>query len=135
MNVRERLSLCYYASSATDRFKGVMFVMSGVEFDKYETARDEILAQLKACAEGEISDGELSSAISYLVNSVRAMEDSVSSLDAYYLAHSIDGLTYSPSEYALLIGEITREDVVRVAKSVRLDCVYFLRGEEKEVAE
>ena len=135
MNVRERLSLCYYASSATDRFKGVMFVMSGVEFDKYETARDEILAQLRACAEGDISEGELSSAISSLVNSVRAMEDSVSSLDAYYLAHSIDGLTYSPSEYALLIGEITREDVVRVAKSVRLDCMYFLRGEEKEIAE
>ena len=135
MNVRERMSLCYYASSLTDRFKGVMFVMSGVEFDKYETARDEILAQLKACSDGEISDGELSSAISYLVNSVRAMEDSVSSLDAYYLAHSIDGLTYSPSEYALLIGEITREDVVKVAKSVKLDCVYFLRGEDKEAGE
>jgi predicted Zn-dependent peptidase len=132
MNVRERMSLCYYASSATDRFKGVMFVMSGVEFDKYETARDEILAQLSACAEGDISEDELSSARSYLVNSVCAMEDSIASLDTYYLAHSIDGLTYSPSEYALLIGEITREDVVKVARSVKLDSVYFLRGEEKE---
>ena len=132
MNVRERMSLCYYASSATDRFKGVMFVMSGVEFDKYETARDEILAQLNACANGDISENELSSARSYLINSVRAMEDSIASLDTYYLAHSIDGLTYSPSEYALLIGEITRDDVVKVAKSVKLDCVYFLCGEEKE---
>ncbi len=132
MNVRERMSLCYYASSTTDRFKGVMFVMSGVEFDKYETARDEILAQLRACAEGDISEDELSSAVSYLVNSVRAMEDSVASLDAYYVSRSLDGLTYAPSEYAMLIGEITREDVVKVAKSVKLDCVYFLRGLDKE---
>ena len=133
MNVRERMSLCYYASSATDRFKGVMFVMSGVEFDKYETAKDEILAQLKACADGDISDEELSSAISYLVNSVRSMEDSAASLDAYYVSRSLDGLTYAPSEYAMLIGEITREDVVKIAKSVKLDCVYFLRGtDDKE---
>ncbi|MCR5648028.1 MAG: insulinase family protein [Oscillospiraceae bacterium] len=132
MNVRERLSLCYYASSSTDRFKGVMFVMSGVESDKYETARDEILAQLAACADGDISDGELSSAINFLVNSVRAMEDSVASLDAYYVSRSLDGLTYAPSEYAMLIGEITREDVVKVAKSVKLDSVYFLRGTDKE---
>lgn len=130
MNVRERMSLCYYASSATDRFKGVMFVASGIEFDKYETARDEILAQLADCAAGKITAEELDSAKSYLVSAVISMEDSLSSLDAYYVAHSLDGLSFSPSEYALLINEIGLEDVVKVASSIKLDTVYFLRGEE-----
>lgn len=135
MNVRERLSLCYYASSVTDRFKGIMFVISGVEFDKYETARDEILAQLAACADGKITEDELSSAKQYLITGMRSMEDSLSSLDGYYIAHSLDGLMFSPEEYAMLIGEIELEDVVKVAKSIRLDTVYFLRGADTEAAQ
>ncbi len=130
MNVREKLSLCYYASSATDRYKGVMFVISGVDFDKYETACAEILSQLDACAQGNITEEELSSAKQYLITGVRSMEDSISSLDSYYVAHSLDGLMFSPEEYSMLIGEIGIEDVVKVAKSVRPDTVFFLRGEE-----
>lgn len=58
MNVREKMSLCYYASSGTERFKGVMVVSSGVDMDKYETARKEIMAQLEACRRGEITAEE-----------------------------------------------------------------------------
>lgn len=35
MNVRERLSLCYYASSIIDIHKGIMLVASGIEFEKF----------------------------------------------------------------------------------------------------
>lgn len=48
VNVREKRSLCYYASSAVEKFKGLMIVSSGISFDQYETARDAILAELDA---------------------------------------------------------------------------------------
>ena len=48
LNVRERLSLCYYASSGLMKYKDVMLVSSGVEFSKVGQAQDEILAQLQA---------------------------------------------------------------------------------------
>ena len=48
MNVRERLQLCYYASSGLDWQKGLLIVSSGVAFDKLGAARDEIFAQLEA---------------------------------------------------------------------------------------
>ena len=48
MNVREKLSLCYYASSTVDTHKGIMLVSSGVDFDKVDEAKSEILAQLEA---------------------------------------------------------------------------------------
>ena len=54
LNVREKLSLCYYASSAMEKMKGLILVSSGIEFDKFQTARDEILAQLEAIRRGEI---------------------------------------------------------------------------------
>ena len=58
VNVREKRSLCYYASSAVEKFKGLMIVSSGISFDQYETARDAILAELDACRRGEITPEE-----------------------------------------------------------------------------
>ena len=58
VNVREKRSLCYYASSAVEKFKGLMIVSSGISFDQYETARDAILAERDACRRGEITPEE-----------------------------------------------------------------------------
>ena len=48
LNVREKLSLCYYASSSYHRSKGIVTVSSGIEHGDVETAKREILAQLEA---------------------------------------------------------------------------------------
>jgi len=47
VNVREKLSLCYYASSSIDKHKGIMIVSSGVDFSKFEIALEKILTQLE----------------------------------------------------------------------------------------
>ena len=58
-NERERLSLCYYASSTFDFTKGFMCVMSGIDKDKYDVAIGEILRQLDCVKTGDFTDGEL----------------------------------------------------------------------------
>lgn len=68
LNVREKLSLCYYASSVLEKMKGLVLVSSGIEFDKYQQAKDEILAQLEAIRRGEIEDWELEGARRTLIS-------------------------------------------------------------------
>ena len=46
LNVREKLSLCYYASSSYARSKNIMTVSSGVEQKDYDRAMEEIARQL-----------------------------------------------------------------------------------------
>lgn len=128
MNVRERLSLCYFASSSLDRLKGVLNVYSGIEFDRYETARDEIFAQLEACRRGEIEDWELEGARSVIVSSLRSYLDSQASLEDFWLSQSIAGLEYTPQDMAARIEKVTREEVVACAKILEPDTIYFLRG-------
>ena len=48
LNVREKLSLCYYASSMLDKVKGLMVVSSGVEFAQFDRAQEALLDQLEA---------------------------------------------------------------------------------------
>ena len=43
LNVREKLSLCYYASSVLVIRKGLLLVSAGIDFDRMDAARDEIL--------------------------------------------------------------------------------------------
>lgn len=86
MNVREKLSLCYFASSSIDRTKGVMFVISGIEFDKFQPAVDEMLLQLDKCKNGEISDDELEGAKRYVVTELRTIADNLYRLEDYYFS-------------------------------------------------
>lgn len=135
MNVREKLSLCYYASSMTDTHKGLMLVASGIEFDKFEAARDEIFAQLDAVRNGEITDEELSAARACIASDMRSILDSQGDLEGFYLSNAIDGLEMEPQELAELAEQVTREDVVSIARSVECDLIYFLKGGEAEDTE
>lgn len=128
MNVREKLSLCYYASSAVDTHKGVMLVSSGVDFDKADAAKAEILAQLDAVEKGEITDAELDAAKRSVASDLRACLDSQGELEGFYLANTLDGLEFSPDELAELVNEVERDDVIAIANSVVLDAEYFLQG-------
>ena len=130
MNVREKLSLCYYASSAVDIHKGLLLVSSGIAFDKFDPAKDEIFAQLDAIKRGEITDEELGAARRGVASDLRALMDSAPSLESYWLSQNVNGMDCAPDELAALCESVTREEVVAIANSVACDAVYFLRGKE-----
>ena len=130
MNVREKLSLCYFASSGVDLVKGVMAVISGIEAADYDKALAEIGRQLQAVRDGDITDEELASARRGLVNDLLSAADSAGALEAFWLEQNILGLEYGPEELAALVEDVTREDVVKAASGIGCDMVYFLRGSE-----
>ena len=132
MNVREKLSLCYYASSVYHRQKGIITVSSGIEFANYQKAYDEILVQLEAVRRGELEDWELEGAKSTLLNAYISMGDSQSKLENFYLGQIATGHSESPEELAEQVRSVTPERIFRAMESVQLDTVYFLKGKEAE---
>lgn len=132
MNVREKLSLCYYASSAVLIKKGLMLVSSGIEFEKYEEAKNEILAQLDAVRTGNITPEELETAKRSVSSELRSAMDSQGELEGFWLSQAMEGLDYGPMELAELIEDVTKEDVMAIANSIELDLIYFLKGTDTE---
>ena len=128
MNVRERLSLCYYCSASLDRFKNVMFVSSGIEAEKYEEARREIEAQLAAVASGDFTNEELENARVYLIDSLRGFQDNQSAIAAHVVSGTLRGNLKTPEEEIEEISAVTRDDIIAVACEITLDTVYFLKG-------
>ena len=131
LNVREKLSLCYFASSMIDRHKGIMMVSSGIEFSKYDQALSEIRAQLDKVRNGEIEDWELDSAKRAVVTSILTSMDEPGGLESLYLDRAISGVTIMPEGLAGLVDVVTKEEVMAAANSVKEEAVYFLRGEDE----
>lgn len=130
LNVRERLSLCYFANASLALGKGVMTVYSGVEFANFQKAEEEILAQLEACRRGEITQEELETARRSVAGGLRTTLDSQSKLEEFWLNRFVTGVDYTPQALAQAAEAVTLEQVVACAQKVRLDSIYTLRGKE-----
>lgn len=130
MNVRERLSLCYFASSMADKLKGLLVVSSGVEFTNFEVAKNEILAQLEEMKNGNISEEELHVARQALISSLRTMMDSHGRMEDYWLTQFISATEDTPVDLIAKVEQVTREQVMAVAGKIELDTIYYLAGEE-----
>ena len=136
MNVREKLSLCYYCSASSVGMKGAFLVSSGIENGKRNVARDAILEQLEEIKEGKISAEEWENAKGSLQTVLEASYDSPLALCGWYLTRVLLEESYSPMDYMDTILSVTREEVAAVAKRTVLDTEFFLRGigseEERE---
>lgn len=136
LNVREKLSLCYYCAARFDVSTRLMMIDSGVDSANKQKAQDEILAQLASLQQDGIGGEELRNTKLLIKNSITSTNDSLASIEGWYLAQILRGQSDSPEEDAALIDEITAEEVRAAARAVTLDTVYFLTadGQGKEEA-
>ena len=130
LNVREKLSLCYYAQSGYHRSKGIITVSSGIEFDHYQLAHDEILAQLESVKLGDFEPWELEGARSVLLSAVRSREDSALRMEENTLGQAATGLWENDAALVDALLAVTPERIAAAVQSMTLDTVYFLTGEE-----
>ncbi len=130
-NVREKLSLAYYASSQLEKVKGLMVVNAGIEFENFQKAYDETMAQFHAIQAGEVTDMEFDSSIKTIINSLNSYYDNQRYMRAFYLDQMIAGTNCDIEEYKKNIMAVTKEDVVRVFRQIQPDTIYFLTGKEE----
>ena len=131
MNVREKLSLAYYAGSTYEYLKGIITVSSGIESKNFEKARDEIFLQYKAMTDGDISDTELSVSKKALINSFKSAGDSVGGIASHCLSGILLKNDISREEFIEKIEKVTIADVVRVGKNITPKLIYFLKGVDR----
>ena len=103
---------------------------SGVDFDKFDPAREEILAQLEAVKRGEVTAEELSAAKKSVETDLRLLSDDPLQLESWWLSQNLTGGEMSPPELAALVSGVTTDDIVRTAQSTEYDAIFYLKGQE-----
>ena len=132
VNVREKLSLCYYCWSSLNHEKGIMIVSSGVENTNIEKAKAEILLQFDNMKAGEFSDADIEHAVLSLENDLRSVSDSPKGLAGWYFAGIYRNDVKTPEAFIEQIRAVTRDEIVAAAKSISLDSIYVLTSQDEE---
>lgn len=130
LHVREELSLCYYVNSSLDKWKGLMIVQAGAEFDQLERVKTEVLHQLELVQAGAFIQEELEAAKRSLIATYCSILDVPNQLEDFQFGQNLAGLTFGPDELAEIIRVIDAQQVVEAAQRIQLDTSYFLMGPE-----
>lgn len=130
LNVREKASLAYYASSQLEVVKGLLFVSAGIEAGNFQQAVDIIDDQVAAIENGNVTDEELIHSKRLLIQSLQKTGDVPDGLINFALLDDITGRSRSIDGITAAIERVTVDDIARVGSRVRKDLTYFLRNEE-----
>ena len=132
MNVREKLSLCYYCASRTMASYGYMLVDCGIESVNQEKAEAEILHQLDEVCAGYVTEDEMEIARLAVINSLRSVTDSLCAMSSWLLNEILQGgSSADPTDEIALTQAVTAEEVREYMQSAKLSVVYLLAGRKK----
>lgn len=121
MQAREKESLCYYISSKLLRFKSIMIIEAGIEEKNKEKVEEIVENAFK-----NISDEDIETAKTAIVNSFNAAEDKAERIMDYSLGQIILGSSLDISEGAEEIKKV--RSIEGVFDSCVFDTVYMLRS-------
>jgi predicted Zn-dependent peptidase len=128
VNVREKHSLAYFASSRLESTKRLQYILAGIDSSKYEEALSLIQAQLDDTRAGRFSDTDLSAAQKSIVNGLRSSQDNAGYVIDAHMIGLINNRERQPDELINAVKAVTADDVVRAARQVQLDTVFLLRS-------
>lgn len=129
MNVREKESLAYYASSSIDTFRGYMSVQTGIEGKNRERVLQLVEQQLETLRTGEITAQELEQTKAMLKNQyILSLDNAQSAIETRYLDTWLPETQLSDEAWLAELEKVTTEDVRKVAQQVQLQAIFFLDG-------
>jgi predicted Zn-dependent peptidase len=129
INVREKNSLAYYASSRMESHKGLLFVFSGIAPNDFEKARDIIRLQVTAMKDGDFTEEELSETKDLIINQLKETMDHPQGLIELLYQQVIGNKTLTPDQLIEGILKVTKDEVIQVARKIEEDTVYLLTSE------
>ena len=132
VNVREKLSLCYYCSARFISSKGIIAVQSGVETENIEKALEAIRHELDEVRCGNFTDEDIKAAKLSLKDTYKSVSDSVMTIDSWFTAQCLDGEFLTPEDYIDMIENVSREEIIVAANMITEDTVFILESEKEE---
>ena len=132
--VREKASLAYTAGSSYVRYKSNIFIKCGIEIKNYEKAMEIIRKQLEDMKNGNFTDEDIENAKKGIISGIKAIDDEQDTEITYFFGQELTESKTSLDEYMEKIQKISKEDIIKVANSVSVNTVYFLKdnGSAKE---
>mgnify|MGYP005772000871 FL=1 len=126
-NVREKASLAYTANSSYIRMKNTICINCGIEFTNYEKAVEIIKTQLEEMKNGNFSEEDVENAKRGYIAAIKSIEDEQDTEIMYYFGQEFTNIKLHIKGYEDRIAKVKKEDIIEIAKIVKIDTIYFLQ--------
>ena len=131
-NVREKASLAYTAGSSYIRNKNNIVIRCGIEIKNYEKAVQIIKDQLNQMLNGDFSDYDIESAKQLIFATLKGIPETQDGEVIYYFSQELSGKLISLEENIEKIKNVTKDQILDIAKKVQINTIYFLTGNNEE---
>ena len=126
-NVREKAHLAYVASSSYLKHKNNIFVNCGIEIGNYEKALELIRKQIEDMKNGDFTDEDVENAKKGILAAINTIDDEQDTTISYYFGQELSNTKVSIEDYENRIQKVQKQDVIDIAKKVKINTIYFLR--------
>lgn len=126
-NVREKNSLCYYVSSASNKVDNLLIISSGISKENFKKALILIKKEMKNIGSGNFPDEMIEKAKIRYNSIIDEIYDYPNQIISAYYASEVLKVDF-PEVRKKKIMEVTKEDIVSLSKKIKMDTIYLLEG-------
>ncbi len=126
-NIREKHSICYYASSSFSKSDNTLVITSGISPDNLDKMVSLIKKEMNDMTEGNFTEEDIEKAKKAYITGLEEVYDYQSQMISYYFSSHILG-SKLPDERKKEITKVTKEDIMEFSKKVHIDTIYMLGG-------
>lgn len=130
-NFREKESLAYIVRSRYYRFKDMIIIYAGIKKEDYEKAKLVLNNELNQIVNGNITEEEFTAAKESLLSDLIEWEDDKIAIAKMFFSNlfAFKNEKVTIEEMIENMKSVTMQDVIDISKRIKLEQVYFLRGD------
>lgn len=125
--IREKNSLAYYVYSSLNKLDSLMLIRAGISKENFDKTVSLIKKLMKEMEEGKFTLDDIKVAQENYISSLNEIEDNSDGIVEAYLANELLGLGNLETRKKEIM-KVTKEDVIKVAKKIKLDTIFLLEG-------
>ena len=127
INVREKNSLCYTISSVVNKLDNTLLIRAGINKEDLKKTLKLIEKELDNMKKGKFTETDIAKAKGMYITALDEIKESESDIIASFYMEELLGLDNIDTRIEKM-KEVTKQDIMKVAKKVKLDTVFMLEG-------
>lgn len=127
LKVREEQSLCYYINSFIFRFKGILFIQSGVDKQNFEKVVKNVENEISEMQNGNIKEEQFENAKCSLLKKIKGVKDYPTSIIDFYASQFMIGDEDNIEDVLKKIENVKINSVKEVCKKINIDTIFTLK--------
>lgn len=131
-NVREKESLAYYITSTVFKYKSIMLIDGGIEFENFQKTLDIVKKQIEEVQNGDFTDKDIEVSKKSIRSSMESIKDNIFLISSFFFSQRLSGDNRSLEKIITDIENVKREEIVEASSKIVLDTVYFMKNSKIE---